>query len=144
MDPEPRAARKGFTLNNWQVLLLILVIVAGRLVIDFSQRIVEGQQKAAEEEALRTEIARLEQEQRELLAAKAYYSSSAFVEAWAHDEGKMVREGEVLVVPGYDLTAIGVGPGSSGGSPQSIQAQPWQAWWQLFFDETPPETLNNP
>jgi len=129
-------------LTNWQIVLIALIVVGGRLVIDFSQRIVEGQQKVAEERQLEAEIERLHQERRDLEAAKAYYSSPAFVEAWAHDEGKMVREGERLVVPSYTSPAPEPEPetglGGLAARTNEDNASTWRVWWSMFFDSSPP------
>ena len=125
-------------LTNWQIILLALVVVGGRLVFDFSNRIIEGQEKITEELQLRAEIERLRAEQRELEAQKAYYSSPAFVEAWAHSEGKMVRDGEVIVVPLYERPTPSP-PVASGRQPKpSDPVSPWRIWWSLFFDGSPP------
>lgn len=131
-------------LSNAQIILIALIIVGGRLVIDFSQRIVEGQQKIAQQRQLEAEIEALMQEQQNLLSAKAYYSSPAFVETWAHNEGKMVREGEILVVPLYEEDESA--EASATGSPVVVRPPepllPWQVWWTLFFDAPPPQTGN--
>ena len=140
---EPIFHRRPYRLplSNAQIILIALIIVGGRLIIDFGQRIVEGQQKIAQQRQLEAEIDALVQEQQNLLSAKAYYGSPAFIETWAHDEGKMVREGEVLVVPLYE-------------EDESLEASatdsvvlrppepllPWQVWWTLFFDAPPPLT----
>ncbi len=133
----PGGLFRRIRLTNWQIILIALVVVGGRLVIDFSQRIVEGQQKAAEQRQLEAEIAALVREQKDLEAAKAYYASPAFVEAWAHNEGKMVREGEVLVVPLYERAELATAS-SPVGQPASPSVAPWAVWWTLFFDSAPP------
>lgn len=135
--PPSRGRRlRRMSLSNPQIILIALIVVGGRLVIDFSQRIIEGQEKIAEQRELETELETLMREQRELEAAKAYYSSPAFVEAWAHDHGKMVREGETLVIPLYENPDQSVPvvtiPEPGGPLP------PWQVWWTLFFDTPPP------
>src|SRR5687768_2764075 len=84
-------SRRRVPLSNLQIILIVLIAVGGRLAIDFSQRIVDGQKKINEQHALEAEIEELKRDQQRLEAEKAYYSSSSFVEAWAHDEGKMVR-----------------------------------------------------
>ena len=131
-----RAPRRRFPLSNLQIILIALIIVGGRLAIDFSQRIIEGQQKVSEQRALENEIDGLQKEQQRLEAQKEYYSSPIFVEAWAHDEGKMVKQGERLVVPLYE----DVPASAQQGSTTSQQAAPipvWQVWWTLFFDSPP-------
>jgi cell division protein FtsB len=135
--PAPGRWKRPLRLTNVQVILLALVVIGGRLVIDFSQRIVEGQQKVEEQEQLEAEIESLLQEQEDLEAAKVYFSSPAFVEDWAHNEGKMVREGETLVVPLYrqsdEVQAAIPQP-----TEPSIEEMPsWQVWWALFFEREP-------
>ena len=123
-------------LNNWQILLVALLVVGGRLVLDFSQRIVEGQQMIAEQRALEADITALLLEQKALEAERHYYSSPMFIETWTHTEGKMVREGERLVVPVYERAEP---PPTELVSQQAGQPSPdWYIWWTLFFDDAPP------
>jgi cell division protein FtsB len=127
-------------LTNAQVILIVLIIIGGRLALDFSQRIIEGQQKIAQQRYLESRIEFLEREQAKLQADKQYYSSEAYIETWAHDQGKMVREGEKLVVPIYEgrpaiQQTLTITPQES---PRQKQLTPWQVWWILFFDSPPP------
>jgi cell division protein FtsB len=135
--PSKSRWKRPLRLTNVQVILLALVVIGGRLVIDFSQRIVEGQQKVEEQERLEAEIDSLLQEQEDLEAAKVYFSSPAFVEDWAHNEGKMVREGETLVVPLYRQSeeAPVVTPQAVEATAEEIPS--WQVWWALFFEREP-------
>jgi cell division protein FtsB len=124
-------------LSNWQIILVALLVVGGRLVLDFSQRIIEGQQKVSEQRQLEAELDALLQEHDDLEAAKLYYNSPAFIEAWAHNEGKMVRDGETLVVPLYAQTPR---PPVTSAVEQQPEAHipTWHVWWTLFFDSPPP------
>lgn len=144
---KPKRAGKGLRswnirLTNWQIILIALVVIGGRLVFDFSNRIIEGQEKTNEELALEAEIDHLLAEQRDLEVAKAYYSSPAYVEDWAHSEGKMVRSGEKIVIPMYDRPAapsvsrVAAQPPSNDTQPS---LSPWQIWWSLFFDSPVPQ-----
>jgi cell division protein FtsB len=133
---ELKSFLRRIPLNNLQIILIALAIVGGRLVVDFGQRIVEGQKKIVEQRALEAEIAELKENQQELETTKAYYSSPAYVEAWAHNQGKMVRPGEILVIPEYDKRSR---PGTSITSAEPVRAlPPWNIWWSLFFDDPPP------
>ena len=140
-DAKPARPRR-LRLTNWQIILIALIIVGGRLVIDFSQRIVEGQQKVSDQRTLEAEIATLEQDHKQLEADKTYYGSEAYVEAWAHDQGKMVRDGEVLVVPLYSRPTPAAGATATEAAPESQRTQAtipaWRVWWTLFFDSQPP------
>lgn len=139
--PAARPSQRLPVLNNAQIILLVMVAVGGSLVLNFGQRIAQGQEKAEELRQLEAEIEALRQEQWALESAKAYYSSEAFVEAWAHDQGKMVREGEVLVIPLYSELAQGSEEGGAASSPAAMTEKPlapWRVWWSLFFDSPPP------
>lgn len=123
-------------LSNLQIVLLALAVVGGRLIFDFTQRILEGQGKVTEQRELEAEIATLTQEQQRLEAEKAYYGSPAYIEAWAHDQGKMVRDGEILVIPQFDQTTQ---TGIAVTSPDTVKSPTvWHIWWSLFFDGPPP------
>ena len=128
-------------LTNVQIILIVLVIVGGRLVYDFSQRIVEGQEKIEEELALQAEIQSLELEQRQLETAKEFYGSAAYVEVWAHNEGKMVRDGERLIIPLYDQSSAPPDVfeiDNNNNTPAVESFKRWHVWWSLFFDIPPP------
>ena len=78
-----------------------------------------------------------------MLAERDYAQSDAFVEQWAHSDGKMVRPGEVLVIPVPVSTPVAATPTPSvfleiETSPPT--PQPWTLWWSLFFDSPPPES----
>ncbi len=129
-------------LSNLQIILIALIVVGGRLVIDFSQRIIEGQKKIAEERALEAEIRVLVAEQKALGEAKARYSSPSYIETWAHNDGKMVREGEVLVIPIYEQAGNPAESRADQASPGQAEPLPaWAVWWSLFFDISPPAGL---
>jgi cell division protein FtsB len=136
-SPPGKIRGPRFRLTNWQIILAALIVVGGRLVYDFSQRIIEGQQKSSEQQQLQEEIEQLREEWRQLEAAKAYYSSPAYVEIWAHDDGKMVRDGEILIIPLYDETAPeALAPASDVQVQEPLPS--WRVWWALFFDNPPP------
>ncbi len=130
-------------LSNTQIVLIILLLAGGRLIYDFSQRVVEGQNMVEQQRSLEADLLALKQENFELRAAKIYYDSDAYVETWAHDDGKMVRDGEVLIVPLYQQPASQTftPPQNSNNierlSTQSIPT--WQVWWLLFFDAPSPQ-----
>jgi cell division protein FtsB len=134
----PSKTRSRARLTNTQIILIVMTAIGLRMVVDFSQRTVEGQQLIAEQRQLEAEIEALLEEQAALEVLKFYYSSDAFVEAWAHDEGKMVREGEILVIP------VPLGEAEPTPPPAEVTAAalpPWRVWWLLFFDSPPPFDL---
>jgi cell division protein FtsB len=114
------------------------------LGISLSTRIASSQPLREYFGSVETEIAGLEQEYVDLVAERDFALSDAYVEQWARSDGKMVRSGEVLVIP-VPL----------GGQEEVTQAQqplnflesetvepepePWERWWSLFFDSAPPD-----
>ncbi len=133
--PEPSSGWR-IPFSNLQIILILLTIAGGSLVVNFRQRVVEGQQKLNEQETLETEIEALLQEQSDLEKQKDYYNSPAFVEDWAHDQGKMVRSGETLVIPVYERQEQVGDPVASASAGNPLPK--WQHWWGLFFDGLPP------
>jgi cell division protein FtsB len=123
-------------------MFAVILAIGLLLAINFSSRITEGQPIQEAYERVQEEITALKLEQARLVAERDYVRSDAYVERWARDDGRMVRAGEVLVVPV---------PSSDGLEPTPIpevSAQvetappppdPWRLWWALFFDGTPPQ-----
>lgn len=131
-------------LSGMQILFASILAIGLLLAINFSNRITAGQRIQADRDALEMEIVLLEAERETLRQELEYARSDEYVEAWARSEGKMVRTGEVLVVP--------VPAGNPIATPEvAVQApallfadeddaiiEPWLVWWALFFDTDPP------
>lgn len=138
---------KRFRLSNGQILLIVLIVLGIQMVVGFSQRIVEGQRKYEELSRIQADVALLEAERRQLETEKTYYSSSAYINNWAHAEGKMIQQGEVLVIPLYDPDALpeeGELPvfSDSGVEADEPAYPPFHYWWALFFASAPPNSDN--
>lgn len=125
-----------------QLILAAILSVGLLLVINFSGRIARGQQMETERKRLQATITILETQQVELLKELEYAANDASVEHWAQTEGKMVRDGEILVIP---IPAGVVEPTAVPPMPVAVvtpQAEPenpnWHLWWNLFFDGDPP------
>jgi hypothetical protein len=111
------------------------------LALQFSNRIQADRDLQRIHDQVVQEIEFLEQQQAELMDEINYVKSDAYVERWARDEGKMVREGEVLVLP-QPLER----PAEAQATPIPLVAfettppepQNWELWWALFFDTPPP------
>lgn len=125
-----------------QILFASILAIGLLLAINFSNRISAGQRIQKDREALEMEIATLTAEQEALRRELDYVSGDAFVEAWARAEGKMVRSGEVLVIPvpaGLPLpTATSQAPPAFLEAEQEQEIEPWRVWWALFIDGPPP------
>ncbi|MCA9912382.1 MAG: septum formation initiator family protein, partial [Anaerolineae bacterium] len=91
----PRSSRR---LSSSQVTFAVILTVGLMLAIQFSSQISGERDLNRIRNTIEDEIALLRQEQTQLIDQLAYVESDAYVEDWARSEGRMVREGEVLVV----------------------------------------------
>lgn len=130
-------------INGIQVMFAAILAIALILTINFSSRIADNRAFQEVYARVQTEIDNLGVEQERLTALRDYSMGDAYVEAWANAEGKMVRPGEVLVIPVPMGNSIENAPTASVDlaevrtAPDEIA--PWQVWWALFFDNPPPD-----
>ena len=120
---------------KWRNILIIIgLILAVVLLVDFNRRMEEYNRLSDQLKVVRAEATAVIQTQTALASQVAYATSDAAVEAWAYNN-KLVRPGEhpVGLVPGSDPT-----PTPSATFVQEQQNQPiWRIWWQLFFGSRP-------
>lgn len=136
-SPKPRGQLSGA-----QVMFAAILAVGLALVISLSSRILAGQPLEEAYNRVSAEIEQLRQEQARLIAERDFVRSDAYVERWAREDGKMVREGEVLIIPVPSGANINPEP-----TPIPLveaettlpEPEPWTLWWALFFDSEPPE-----
>lgn len=130
-------------LSSLQIMFAAILAIGLILAINFSTRIASNRSQREIYAQVESEVERLTAEQATLIAERDYVQSDVFVEQWARGEGKMVRAGEVLVVP---LVPVDIQAQSTTPLPQSfveVQTSPpqpknWMLWWALFFDSPPP------
>lgn len=125
-----------------QIVFAAILSIGLLLVINFSGRIARGQYMDAERDRLHATITVLENHRVELLKERDYADSDAYVERWAHLESKMVRDGEILVIPvPAGTTQATPAPASRplvASAPPEPKTPNWRLWWNLFFDGAPP------
>jgi len=141
-DQTPGSRRRPGQLSGVQIMFAAILAIGLILAINFSARITASRPLQEYYATVQAEIEQLQQEQATLLAELDYAQSDAYVEQWAHGEGKMVRSGEVLVVPIPAEPQIQVSPTplpfiQIETSPPT--PEPWTLWWSLFFDSSPPQ-----
>lgn len=142
-DPTSR----GSQLTSVQVMFAVILAVGLLLAINFSSRIIAGQPLQEAYNQARDEVEQLRAEQAELITQLDYVRSDPYVERWARSEGKMVREGEMLVVPVPSGVVPEVEPVVVEEVPvQTAPPEPesWTLWWALFFDVDPPDFTAQP
>jgi hypothetical protein len=129
-------------LSSTQVMFAVILAVGLMLAVNFSSRIVADRSLRDVQQTVLREIDLLKNEHEELLQRLDYVKSDAFVESWAHSEGKMVRQGEMLVfpVPSTFATPMPVVVASDVEVQTTLpRPENWQVWWALFFDAAPPD-----
>ena len=131
-------------LSSAQILFAVILSVGLMLTLNFSSRIQADRELQRIHQQVLQEIELLEEQQMQLRAELDYVKGDAYVEIWARDEGKMIRENEVLAL----LQRVGSGAAAraTAVSPVEFQTKPpepenWELWWALFFDG-PPIQLN--
>lgn len=129
-------------LSSLQIMFAAILAIGLILAINFSTRIASNRTQREIYAQVESEVEQLIMEQSTLIAERDYVQSDVFVEQWARGEGKMVRAGEVLVVPLVSIDAIA----QATPIPRSLvevqtsppQSENWMLWWALFFDAPPP------
>ncbi len=133
--------RFGGRLTSIQLMLAGALTIGLVLALNFSSRISLDRDLARIHAEFTREIEALLAEQKELIAELEYVKSDAYVEYWARDEGKMIREGEFLILPQSVGAAVyEPRPQRRLVEFQTTRPEPknWELWWALFFDEPPP------
>ncbi len=140
--PSNGTPRNNSQVSGLQIVFASILAIGLLLGINFSSRIADGQRIQRDRSQLEIEIATLEAEQAALQQDLAYVRGDEYVASWARDEGKMVRENEVLVIPvpaGVPLpTPTPVPPPVELFEADTIAVDNWRLWWALFLDGDPP------
>jgi cell division protein FtsB len=122
---------------SWKyAIAIVAVVVLASMVINFNNRIAELRRLTIQKELVSARLEGLEKTQASLQTQIAYATSEAAVVDWAYQEGSMVRQGDVPVVP----------QGSQGSTPvptptlvvQRPMIKPWEMWAWLFIDPGTP------
>ena len=110
---------------------LALAVIVGILLLgDLNQRMADARRLERDARSLQTEVAGMEALAARLATQVAQATSESLVEEWARREGKMVREGEHLIVP---LVPSGtVGPSAANATPLAPLPSRWEVWWALL------------
>lgn len=130
--------RPARQLNSTQIMLAVVIAIGLMLTLNFSARIVDDRNLRSIRQAVLDEIDLLRQEQADLVRQREFARSDDYVASWARSEGRMVREGEILIVP----VPAGIESEPETLSTTAVQIETtlprpdnWTLWWALFFDE---------
>jgi cell division protein FtsB len=117
--------------SRW-ALVVLAVAAAVLILLDVNGSLSTLGRLTSERSGMQTEVGVLEQTKAALGQQIGQATQQAAVESWAHSEGRMVKPGEVLVVP--------VPEGSQNATPTPVQeptpapVQNWVVWKALFLD----------
>ena len=114
------------------VMWVIIFIAVGVLIMgDLNHRMADARRLDRDARVLETEVAQLATESVILKTQVAEVTGEAVVGEWAHGEGGMVRDGEMLVAPVAppDATIVATPIPTPGLS----QPSNWEVWWALLF-----------
>ena len=138
----PARRSGGQHLTSVQAMLAVALAFGLVLTLNFSGRIKLDRDLGGIHARFSAEIDALLEEQQDLIEELSYVKSDAYVEYWARDEGKMIRDGEVLIMP----KSSGVQRSTQQSTVRLVEFQTtapepenWQLWWALFFDGEPPK-----
>lgn len=128
--------------SSAQLLIAVILTLGLFLTINFSSRIQLDRELQGIHAQVLAEIADLQIEQQSLAEELKYVKSDAYVEYWARDDGKMIREGEILIIP-QAFQSNEASPSPAVQLVEFVTTEPepenWQLWWALFFDGDPPQ-----
>lgn len=143
-DTRQRRNRRSRQLTGTHFIFAAIIAIGLALAINFSNRIIADRELREIEAAVENEIDLLQGEQQDLLQRLDYVRGDAFVEDWARSEGKMIREGEVLVIPvpaAQNATPVPLIEDMPDMQTAPPEPETWELWWALFFDTPPPGGL---
>ena len=124
---EERRRRRGPS-KAWLVVAIILAIL---ILGDLNRRMANARRLERDARSLSTEVAQLAEENAELETSVAGATSDAMVEEWARTEGRMVQEGERLIIPvpaEGEVAEVTPTPVAATDRPSN-----WEVWFALLF-----------
>ena len=128
MSQEPRRS-----LPFQRAAILVGVVAALFILGDLNRRMEDARQMERDGRALSSQVAGLEAEAVALQTQMAGVTSEAVIESWAHSEGKLVRDGEKLIIP---IAPPGAPtPGLPTPTPYPEPPSPWLVWRELLFGD---------
>jgi hypothetical protein len=125
------ASRAGGVSPFKRFAIIVGVIAALFILGDLNRRMEEARRMERDARTLASQVAELESLSVELQTQIAGATSEAVVEAWAHGEGKLVRDGERLIVPIPPPGAATPSPATP--TPLPPPPSKWLVWRELLF-----------
>jgi hypothetical protein len=135
----PRCGNMEFMkrwLPDWRYGLLVVVLALLTLmVMDFNSRMAEWRRLTVRKEEVALQATQLAYTQASLETQIAYVTSPAGVRKWGYEQGKLVEEGDILIVPLPEGESTPAPTPAPTLAPQVVSN--WQLWLSLFVDPSP-------
>lgn len=130
--------KSGRPVSLTQVLVVVILAIVVYFAVDLTQAAFTIYRLRGWEESLDKEVAELQTEVGQLQKQKEQMHTDAYLERKAREELRLVRPGDVLVVPVTDKAqptpAPQITPSPGPSLPPVEKEKPfWQAWWDRFF-----------
>ena len=123
--------RPNFSLKY--ALVILIIVVAAYLVMDFNNRMANLRALSAQKEQVAAQVIGLEKEKSRLETQIAFSTSDAAVVQWAYEDGRLVRPGDNPVIP------LPPAESTPAPTPQPVVTRTpvdnWQVWLWLFVDD---------
>ena len=113
-------------------MVILAIIFCGILLMDLNFRVNEYFTLSTQKQKMETQVYGLWSTREALRTELAYSSSDGAVEKWAREEGKMVKPGDVRVVPiSQGQATMTPAPAIP---PAPVAYHYWEYWWAIFFE----------
>jgi cell division protein FtsL len=114
------------------VFWIVMILIAGLLIVgDLNQRMANARRLERDAEILEGQVAAKNTERSDLMTRVAAATSEDAIADWAHADAKLVREGEVLVVPLAPPDEAPMAENEEWDYPEVPSK--FQVWWALLF-----------
>ena len=131
----PRLSRRQLTVT---VTIVVGIALVGGLAWAFGQQLVLASQLRADETRMEQAVAVKQAHYDELTDLLAYVESDEYVERWARVEAKMIKPGEVAVVP-LVVTIESPPDGPEPALEPAPKPKPfWTQAWEFIFGSDAP------
>ncbi|HKY84676.1 MAG TPA: hypothetical protein VJ160_07615 [Anaerolineales bacterium] len=125
-------AGRSSGVSPFQRLMIVVGVIAALFILgDLNRRMEDARRMERDARTLASQVAGLESLSVELQTQIAGATSEAAIEAWAHGEGKLVRDDEKLVVPIPPPGAATPSPATP--TPLPSPPSTWLVWRELLF-----------
>ena len=126
---DDRLLQKNVILRRWVAVLILLMIVP--LAISFNARLSTMRQMRQDERHLKQAVAVERVRQADLKSLLGYVSSDDCVEHWARVDARMVKPGEVSVIP---VAPDNAQSNATAPAPIKPPLSILDEWWTVFFE----------